>query len=242
MNAKKMYLSVFLGVLLLSSCKTARDMVSENDICGEWNLVEIQGEPVRAQSNPFIGFDTKKGRVYGYSGCNRIMGSLDLSRDNKIELGHMASTLMACPDMELEGKLIEVLSTVKNVKRAGKNKIALYASDKEPVMLLSKRFSVVPLSELEVRPGVKFDIADGRISGNSGCNRITRELRSDETVENSISFHGVAATRMMCPDMETEKNILSALNNVRTYGILENGNLVFFTAGGAVVLELKRNK
>jgi len=125
----------------------------------------------------------------------------------------MASTLMACPDMELEGKLIEVLSTVKNVKRAGKNKIALYASDKEPVMLLSKRFSVVPLSELEgewdivkvygdtlstdleVRPGVKFDIADGRISGNSGCNRITGELRSDETVENSISFHGVAATR-----------------------------------------------
>lgn len=172
----------------------------------------------------------------------------------------MASTLMACPDMELEGKLIEVLSTVKNVKRAGKNKIALYASDKEPVMLLSKRFSVVPLSELEgewnivkvygdtlstdleVRPGVRFDIADGRISGNSGCNRITGELRSDETVENSISFHGVAATRMMCPDMETEKNILSALNNVRTYGILENGNLVFFTAGGAVVLELKRNK
>ena len=61
MNAKKMYLSVFLGVLLLSSCKTARDMVSENDICGEWNVVEIQGEPVRAQSNPFIGFDTRIG-------------------------------------------------------------------------------------------------------------------------------------------------------------------------------------
>ena len=203
-------------------------MVSENDICGEWNVVEIQGEPVRTQSNPFIGFDTKKGRVYGYSGCNRITGSLDLSRDNKIELGHMASTLMACPDMELEGKLIEVLSTVKNVKCAGKNKIALYASDKEPVMLLSKRFSVVPLSELEgewnivkvygdtlstdleVRPSVKLDIADGRISGNTGCNRITGELRSDETVGNSISFHSVAATRMMCPDMETEKNILSA--------------------------------
>ena len=47
---------------------------------------------------------------------------------------------------------------------------------------------------------------------------------------------------MMCPDIETEKNILSALNNVRTYGILENGNLVFFTAGGAAVLELRRNK
>ena len=240
MNAKKMYLSVFLGVLLLSSCKTARDMVSENDICGEWNVVEIQGEPVRAQSNPFIGFDTKKGRVYGYSGCNRIMGSLDLSRDNKIELGHMASTLMACPDMELEGKLIEVLSTVKNVKRAGKNKIALYELEGE--WNIVKVYGDTLSTDLEVRPGVKFDIADGRISGNSGCNRITGELRSDETVENSISFHGVAATRMMCPDMETEKNILSALNNVRTYGILENGNLVFFTAGGAVVLELKRNK
>ena len=80
MNAKKMYLSVFLGVLLLSSCKTARDMVSENDICGEWNVVEIQGEPVRAQSNPFIGFDTKKGRVYGYSGCNHGLSRYGIGR------------------------------------------------------------------------------------------------------------------------------------------------------------------
>lgn len=61
MNAKKMYLSVFLGVLLLSSCKTARDMVSENDICGEWNVVEIQGEPVRAQSTPLSDSIRRKG-------------------------------------------------------------------------------------------------------------------------------------------------------------------------------------
>lgn len=61
MNAKKMYLSVFLGVLLLSSCKMARDMVSENDICGEWNVVEIQGEPVRAQSNPLSDSIRRKG-------------------------------------------------------------------------------------------------------------------------------------------------------------------------------------
>lgn len=39
-----------------------REIWYRKDICGEWNVVEIQGEPVRAQSNPFIGFDTKKGR------------------------------------------------------------------------------------------------------------------------------------------------------------------------------------
>ena len=138
MNAKKMYLSVFLGVLLLSSCKTARDMVSENDICGEWNVVEIQGEPVRAQSNPFIGFDTKKGRVYGYSGCNRIMGSLDLSRDNKIELGHMASTLMACPDMEVEGKVLKALNEVKSFDKLSGGGIGLYDANNALVMVLEK--------------------------------------------------------------------------------------------------------
>lgn len=61
MNAKKMYLSVFLGVLLLSSCKTARDMVSENDICGEWNVVEIQGEPVRGSIEPLYRIRYEEG-------------------------------------------------------------------------------------------------------------------------------------------------------------------------------------
>ena len=133
-----MYLSVFLGVLLLSSCKTARDMVSENDICGEWNVVEIQGEPVRAQSNPFIGFDTKKGRVYGYSGCNRIMGSLDLSRDNKIDLGHLASTLMACPDMEVEVKVLKALNEVKSFDKLSGGGIGLYDANNALVMVLEK--------------------------------------------------------------------------------------------------------
>lgn len=68
MKAKKMYLSVFLGVLLLPSCKTARDMVSENDICGEWNVVEIQGEPVRTQ---FLK-DT-----VGTTGCEISFGTIE---------------------------------------------------------------------------------------------------------------------------------------------------------------------
>lgn len=50
MNAKKMYLSVFLGVLLLISCKNGREiMVSEKIFVVNGNVVEIQGEPVRAQ-------------------------------------------------------------------------------------------------------------------------------------------------------------------------------------------------
>ena len=56
--------------------------------------------PAPNQEFPFIGFDTNTGKVFGNSGCNRMMGSFDVNaKPGTIDLGAMASTRMACPDM-----------------------------------------------------------------------------------------------------------------------------------------------
>ena len=177
------------------------------------------------------------------------MGSLNLSGENKIELEQMASTMMACPDMEVERRVLDALASVKSLKNEG-NTLVLYGSARKPLMLLQKRFDVVPLSSLkgewevvslygtalpadmENTPSIDLDIATNRVSGNSGCNRLTGEIRRDEAVENSISFAHVASTRMACPDMATENQVLSALNSVRTCGMLDNGRLALMDEGG----------
>ena len=258
MKMKCLYVAVAAAVLSLAACRSSKDAVSVNDLDGEWNVVEIQGQAVQAESQPFIGFDAQDGRVYGYTGCNRLMGALILSKPNKIELGQMASTLMACPDMETERLMLNALASVKSLKCSGKT-LVLYGADKEPVMLLQKRFEVVPLSSLngewkvvavngtalpamENIPAFSLDMTTHRIGGNSGCNRLSGEIRHDAAVENSISFANVASTRMACPDMDTENQVLSALNQVCAYGMLANGHLALMAEGSTVVLELERSK
>ena len=78
---------VFLGLIataLLSSCSTTRNTATLSDIEGEWDITEVKGTKPSVNEGgqqPFIGFDTQNGRVYGYSGCNRIMSSFN--RDAK---------------------------------------------------------------------------------------------------------------------------------------------------------------
>lgn len=38
----------------------------------------------------------REGRLAAYAGCNRMMGSVEMS-GNKLVVGNLASTLMACP-------------------------------------------------------------------------------------------------------------------------------------------------
>lgn len=259
MKMKCLYVAVAAAVLSLAACRSSKDAVSVNDLDGEWNVVEIQGQAVQAESQPFIGFDAQDGRVYGYTGCNRLMGALTLSKPNKIELGQMASTLMACPDMETERLMLNALASVKSLRFSGED-LLLYGSGKEPVMRLQKRFEVVPVADLngdwtivavegaalpagmESVPALNLNMTENRVSGNSDCNRLAGEIRRDATVDNSLSFVNVGSTRMACPDMDTENRVLSALNSVRLYGMLDNGHLAFMDEGGTIVLELQRSK
>ena len=53
-----------------------------------------------------------------------------------------------------------------------------------------------------------FDIAEMKVHGNTGCNILNGSLETDLETANTISFQGIATTRMACPDASNETSLL----------------------------------
>lgn len=80
-----------------------------------WELVELMGKPVvdsAATGNEiFLQLDFDKLRVTGNAGCNRFFGHVELKPGNRITFSKIGSTLMACPQMEIESEFLKILRT-----------------------------------------------------------------------------------------------------------------------------------
>ena len=100
------YLSMVAVVAAMSSCASTKNLAQVSDLGGEWNIIEINGTavvPAPGQSFPYVAFESNTVRVYGNSGCNRLMGSFDTNaKPGELTLGQVGSTRMMCPDMMLE--------------------------------------------------------------------------------------------------------------------------------------------
>lgn len=90
-----------------------------------WKLIELNGQPVTASESTrkeaHIMFSTEDNRVYGNGGCNSFNGTYEMPGMNRIRFSKMASTLMACPNMEAEDQFIKVLEMVDNYTVNGDN-------------------------------------------------------------------------------------------------------------------------
>ena len=163
---KKVFVSICIAgaALAMSSCRSVEKAISLSSINGEWNIIEVNGSkitPGESKSLPFIAFDTATGRVSGNSGCNRMMGSFDVnakpgihgnagcnlinggfetstSNAKSISFPGVASTMMACPDMETEGKVLKAINEVKSFDVLSGGGIGLYDANGALVIVLEK--------------------------------------------------------------------------------------------------------
>lgn len=90
--------------------------------------------------------------------------------------------------------------------------------------------------EGEDKPFIQFG-ANGRVSGNSGCNRFTGAYEVAE--DGSIKIGPLAATRMACPEpeMALEAKFLADLDSVRRFE--RDGTRLSLRGGdGGVLMEL----
>ena len=262
---RKIVVSIFMAgvALALFSCGSTKDTASLSSLNGEWNIIEVNGAavvPGQGEELPFIGFDTTTGKVFGNSGCNRMMGSFDVNTaSGTIDLGRLASTRMACPDMTTEQNVLGALAQVKGYKRMGKHNMALCNASGRPVIVLAKKASDVKLSALngewkiveaggeaipsgmEKQPFISFDVKKKTLHGNAGCNLINGGFATDKNNARFISFPGIAATMMACPDMEeVESRVLKAMNEVKSFDVLAGGGIGFYNADGALVMVLEK--
>lgn len=93
------------------------------------------------------------------------------------------------------------------------------------------------IDKLEQPLLLSFDVAEGRVSGYSGCNRFFGGYRS---AENPFSMDRLASSKMYCEaTAELESRILQALGKVSQYRV-EAAQLRLLDASGAVLVELDR--
>ncbi|MFC4689916.1 META domain-containing protein [Dokdonia genika] len=91
----------------------------ENQITEKyWKLKTLEGENVTMADNQEreIYFMLKNdGRVTGFAGCNTINGAYSLQDGNRIRFTNMATTLKACPDVDVnESEFLNVFNTADN--------------------------------------------------------------------------------------------------------------------------------
>lgn len=125
---KKITLIIALAIITVS-CNTKKEVVTNNEQVEAqvssmalsetvWNLQELNGQVISLDKNfpkqPNLIF-TRKNDISGNLGCNNFSSNYQLT-DNTITIKQIASTQMACPNLAIEQKFIEVLEQTKHVE------------------------------------------------------------------------------------------------------------------------------
>ncbi|MBK7107154.1 MAG: copper resistance protein NlpE N-terminal domain-containing protein [Ignavibacteriae bacterium] len=82
-----------------------------------WKLIELNGKRIQWKENQqkelhfILKMDNK---IIGFGGCNSFSGNYELKDGNRISFTNIASTLMACENMETESQFFKVLNTSDN--------------------------------------------------------------------------------------------------------------------------------
>lgn len=110
---------------------------------GEWLISEVNNEPVSTEmeKQPFIAFNLKEKRIHGNAGCNLINGGFETNDANALSITFpaVAVTMMACPAMETEDKIMKALNEVKSFGALAGGGVGLYSADETLLLVLTKK-------------------------------------------------------------------------------------------------------
>lgn len=111
---------------------------TDHELVGKkWKLVEMNGRKVAntaGEQDYFIQMDNEENRIYGFAGCNNFFGTYELKEGLRVKFSQIGSTMMACPDMNTEKELFQILETVDNY-RVSKNTLQLNKARMAPLAL-----------------------------------------------------------------------------------------------------------
>jgi heat shock protein HslJ len=97
----------------------------------EWRLVDIGGQPAPAGADstrhPGFTLIAEGRKVQGSAGCNRMNGTYQLDGQH-LKFGPLATTRMACPDMQTETAFLKALKATTRYEVSGSS-LTLYGAD-----------------------------------------------------------------------------------------------------------------
>jgi putative lipoprotein len=106
------------------------------DLVGtSWLAESIDGVEVVEGAQSTLMF-IENGDVSGNGACNRFMGAVQIEGD-RIAIGHLASTKMACPEavMDQENRFMHALARADRVKLSEDGSLMLFPAQGEPTRL-----------------------------------------------------------------------------------------------------------
>ena len=79
--------------------------------------------------------------LHGTAGCNVINGSFNVDDANPVAISfpQVISTMMACPDMEVESRVLKALNSVQSFGKLAGGGMGFYDADNNLVMVLVKK-------------------------------------------------------------------------------------------------------
>ncbi|MDT0294912.1 META domain-containing protein [Mesonia ostreae] len=84
-----------------------------------WKLKTLEGKDVKMSKNQekeiYFTLKMNENRVVGFAGCNGMSGTYKLEERNRISFSQMATTMMACPDLDVnEAEFLKVFELTDN--------------------------------------------------------------------------------------------------------------------------------
>lgn len=96
-----------------------------------WALVELAGSPVlfpaKGAKRPYFVLDAN-GAIRGFAGCNSFSGKYKHHGDSEFDLFELTSTMMACPQLELEQQFLQAVEAADRYHLVGTS-LFLYQGD-----------------------------------------------------------------------------------------------------------------
>ncbi len=138
---------LLMGIVLSVGCKSKKAVAfSFPDLDGEWEVVEINGYRLDGEKPcPTLVFDMLRRGLSGNAGCNRLMGKIEFreKHENIIRFLQVATTRMACPDMDVEREFLAALERVVRFEPIGETapvkEIAMFGPSGDKLLVLSQR-------------------------------------------------------------------------------------------------------
>lgn len=229
---------------------------------GEWAVIELNGRQLKidGDNRPMFTFNASPDvagqvNVIGFNGCNYINGSYKVGTGKLTKAGEFLTSLMSCPDAPYETEINQALekvtgysisriddsSTLRLTDAPGRTLILLrnhtlgFLNGAWKVERIDNR--TVP-SSADIK--VVVDTHTRTIHGNAGCNLLNGEIIINLDVNDGLEFSNLSTTRMTCPDIDTERAFLVALESVATAHKVDADNVSLLDDKGATVISLSR--
>lgn len=114
------------GDTVFTTFKGCGNFIADKRLNSKWELQKFNGVELKSddfmKGLPFVQFDIEKMHIAGNSGCNNFNGKFYFVGRDLLVNKNLASTRMACPNLEFESEFLKAL-TISSLKYSLKNDV-----------------------------------------------------------------------------------------------------------------------